>query len=183
MERSEPVKWLIRAVVGLIVAIPLAWLVYVRPEGGYGRWGEAGLYVLAAAAAALALVLSEALIVTLCGAPQPLRGVEVASHIALPPGTVTVDSIAPLQTSSARINRGRRWLTDLGRVAGILHQVRATIDIGGRPVEVYLSPEELSALTDHLADIEVVITDIREAAGLPNEQVTRARPETEAKGA
>ena len=68
MAGAEVIRWLVRAAVGLVVAAPLAWLVYQRPEGGYGRWGEAGLYVLAALTAAVALLLSEVAVALLARA-------------------------------------------------------------------------------------------------------------------
>lgn len=52
-------KHLVRAIIGLFFIAPMSVAVAYRPDGGYGRWREGLLYVLAALTCAAALLVSE----------------------------------------------------------------------------------------------------------------------------
>jgi hypothetical protein len=175
MERSEPVRWLMRAGVALIVASPLAWLVYQRPEGGYGRWGEAGLYVLAAATAAAALALSEAAIGLVGAARRPcLSGGD------RPPLNLWFQSGHELYCFPPKLRDALREAPSLDNGGlDMAVQILDSCEEGYRlRGEAGVSTEETSALRDRLAAIEVAVRNLCKAAGLPYEEVTPTQPKS-----
>jgi hypothetical protein len=151
MERDAVRQWVVRGAVGLVAAAPLAWLVYHRPEGGYGHWGEAGLYVLAAVMAAGALVLSELVLAYVRGSrlvegpARPVRGTRVAAAEDLLRKETTpvpggADSLLARQLQFARI-----YAPGVLEAAGV-HPTREVLD----DLEEALRRME-GALSDQLA--------------------------------